>query len=132
MRSSIATTHKRGRIVSLTLTMLHQVYAGPDASKRMARDAGTSHRTAEKWWAALTTPRADVLLRMMRENEALRAEMLRALTEDAYAGLVADVAGTAGAAQGRALASGGGTATASVAGPADALDRRQGERRGRS
>ena len=73
---------------SLTVNMLHLAYAGPDASKRMARDAGTSHRTAEKWWARLTTPRADVLLRMAQENEQLRALMLRALEGSAYAGLV--------------------------------------------
>jgi hypothetical protein len=79
-------------VASMTLNMLHQAYAGPFASKRMARDARVSHRTAEKWWAALTTPRADVLMRMARENETLRAEMLRVLQGSAYAG-IADVAG---------------------------------------
>ena len=89
---------------SLTVNMLHLAYAGPDASKRMARDAGTSHRTAEKWWARLTTPRADVLLRMAQENEQLRALMLRALEGSAYAGLGADVAGAPGPASGGVVA----------------------------
>lgn len=117
MRSRITATQNRGpRMASLTVNMLRTAYAGPDAPKRMARDAGTSHRTAEKWWARLTTPRADVLLRMTRENEALRAEMLRALSGEAYAGLVADVAGAPGAAEGAALARSGGAAAAAVAG----------------
>ena len=96
MRSTPATTHKWGRrMSSLTANLLHVAYAGPNASKRMARDAGTSHRTAEKWWAKLTTPRTDVLIRMAQENEQLRAAMILALQGDAYAGLVDDVDGIA-------------------------------------
>jgi hypothetical protein len=73
---------------SMTLGILGIVYAGPNAPKRMSRDAGVSYRTAEKWWARLTTPRADVLLRMAAKNEALRAEMLRALQGAKYEGAV--------------------------------------------
>ena len=116
-------------MASMTLSVLSSVYAGRDASKRMSRDAGVSYRTAEKWWAKLTTPRADVLLRMMRENEALRAEMLLALTGDAYAGLDTDVAGEAGAAKGRAVARRGGTVASPIAGPAEGVARRDGRGR---
>ncbi len=105
-------------MASITLGILATVYAGPDASKRMARDAGTSHRTAEKWWAAITTPRADVLMRMAQRNEALRAEMLRALAGASYAGLVDQMAGDAGQASSGAGASLGGAAGIQMAGAA--------------
>lgn len=135
MHSRVATTQLRGRIVSLTLTMLHQVYAGPDASKRMARDAGTSHRTSEKWWAALTTPRADVLLRMAAANEQLRAELLRRLGAHGYADQADTVIGgdAVPVVRGAAGTGRGLDRPAAATGEADALrtvDRRAGERRG--
>ena len=95
-------------MASLTLDLLHTAYAGPFASKRMARDGRVSFRTAEKWWAGLTTPRADVLLRLAQENEALRAVMLRALQGGAYAGVL-EVGGTVRPEAGGVVAQPGGT-----------------------
>lgn len=92
---------------SLTLDMLHRVYDGPSAAKHMAVDARVSHRTAEKWWAGLTTPRVDVFLRIAQSNDRMRAELLRRLGDHGYgtgnegggrvvAPMAGDVAGQAG------------------------------------
>ena len=97
-------------MISMTLDMLHAVYGGPCASKRMARDGGVSHQTAEKWWARITTPRADVMMRMATKNRALRAEMQRAMLGGAYAGLVSGGSGADSARNGDGVAPGGGTA----------------------
>ena len=69
---------------SLTLDILHTAYAGAHAPKRMARDANVSLRTSEKWWAGLTTPRADVLLRLAQSTQHMRAELMRRLGEHGY------------------------------------------------
>lgn len=103
---------------SAVLDMLAIAYAGPHAAKRMAQDSGTSHCTTEKWWQRLTTPRADVMWRMARHNEALRAEMLRVLQGSAYAGLVLDVAGIPAAESGGTAASESRSGAAAIAGSA--------------
>jgi hypothetical protein len=69
---------------TLTLDILHAAYDGPHASKRIARDAGTSHRTAEKWWAGLTEMRASAFVRLAQSNDKMRAELLRRLGDHGY------------------------------------------------
>ena len=52
------------------------------AAKHAARAAGTSPDTARAWVAGLKSPSADVLLRMARHNDLLRAELVRLLTNE--------------------------------------------------
>ncbi len=64
---------------SLTLRVLLAEYGGD--AERMAADAGTSVRTAEKWAAGLTTPRSDKLLAMMGTNDRLAERVWAQLRE---------------------------------------------------
>lgn len=85
-----------------------------NAAKHAARAAGASVRTAEAWMAARCSPSADTLLRMARENDALRAEIIRMLTTGEAAddrtvvGAHRDRHGAPRAAQGEALGGEGG------------------------
>lgn len=64
---------------SLTLSVLLAEYGGD--AERMAADADTSVRTAEKWAAGLTTPRSDKLLAMMESNRRLTERVMAHLEE---------------------------------------------------
>lgn len=97
---------------SLTLSVLLAEYGGD--AERMAADAGTSVRTAEKWAAGLTTPRSDRLLDMMRRNDRLAERVWVQLREaqaenaDARRRMAAR---RGGAAAGRGAGLGGGADT---------------------
>lgn len=45
------------------------------AAKRLAHDARTSHRTAERWLSGERVPTGDHLLNLLRECRELRAEL---------------------------------------------------------
>lgn len=45
------------------------------AAKRLAQDAGTSHRTAERWLSGERVPTGDHLLNLLRECRTLRDEL---------------------------------------------------------
>ena len=99
-------------MTSLALDLLETAYAGPHACKRIARDAGVSHRTAQKWWGGINAMRADVLLRLAASNDKMRAELLARLETHGYV----DTAGAQNA--GAAVQGAGGSA-----GPACGLAR---------
>jgi hypothetical protein len=48
-------------------------------AKRAATLAGRSVRTAQSWFAARCVPSSADLIRMARQNDALRAELIRTL-----------------------------------------------------
>ena len=56
-----------------------------NTAKQAARVARISVRTAEDWLYKRSRPSAEMLLRMAAENEALRAEVLRALAGTRHA-----------------------------------------------
>ena len=115
---------------NLTLADLLRGAFPTHTAKRAAAAGHISHRTVQDWIQRRCCPSADTLLKMAAENEQLRAAMILALQGDAYAGLVTDVAGEAGAAKGQELARRGGTVAAPVAGPARGVARRDGRGRG--
>ena len=45
------------------------------AAKLLARDAGTSHRTAERWLSGERVPSGDHLINLLRECSELREEL---------------------------------------------------------
>lgn len=98
MSASIETAPIGAPTVSTLLRRCWQRHA----AKHAARAAGTSPDTARAWVAGLKSPSADVLLRMARHNDLLRAELVRLLThEDTHEGM-AQRAGADGGAAGAA------------------------------
>ena len=60
-------------------------------AKPAANAAGLSVRTAQGWMSERFTPSAATLLRMADRNDKLRAELVRRLTEQRDASMVAGV-----------------------------------------
>lgn len=53
-----------------------------NTAKMAARAAGRSYRTVEDWLSDRCCPSAETLVRMARENAALRAELIQILEGD--------------------------------------------------
>lgn len=84
-------------------------------AKMAAAAAGQSVRTAQAWVASRCEPSASTLLRMARENEALRIEMVRLLTEGKAGEGMEDMVGAASGARSQAEGAALGTDSGRVA-----------------
>jgi len=68
----------------LLRSVIGRVYAPQRyAAKRLAQDARTSHRTAERWIAGERVPTGEHFLSLLRECKELREELNRLIDEKA-------------------------------------------------
>lgn len=67
--------------VEPTIAALLRAVWPKNTAKHAAAAADRSHRTAERWVQGRDVPNADILLRMARRNDEMRAELARLLGE---------------------------------------------------
>lgn len=65
--------------------LLHDAFGPRDTAKLVARAAGVSHRTTERWVAGIAEPRASMLLRLACRCRCMRLALERMLDEESGA-----------------------------------------------
>jgi hypothetical protein len=89
---------------TLTIDLIFREAWPADTVKHTARAFDRPLDTVRDWIRARRVMSANAFLRMTLENEQLRDAMIRALQGDGYAGMVADLEGAQGQAQGAVVA----------------------------